>query len=126
MSLPGNVRTLNDNNGHICEWDETWVGEDSPEINCSKPATHRLQGETDSFGAEYHYLCAEHLAAYRTSQENADKSGHCDWCHQEKPVVSPRRDVDEGMNGPVYDVCDDCIRKQNETIDRDNSYDDYE
>ena len=125
MSLPGNVRTLEGEHGHLCYWDESWVGDgQGPEISCPKPATHRLQGETDSFGAEYHYLCEEHIAAYRTSQETADKSGSCDWCKTDQPEVSPMRDFEEGMNGPVYYVCAPCRRKQNEAIDRELGCDD--
>lgn len=76
-------------------------------------AVTRIQGETDSFGAEYIDCCQE--CADRIVAEERERGGRCDWCKQTKPRLSNRRDIDEGTCGPVYRVCDDCIRND---IDR--------
>lgn len=83
-----------------------------------RPAVARVQGETDSFGAEYIDCCqecADELAASREVER--EKGGVCDWCHTHQPRLSNRRDIDEGSSGPVYRVCDPCIRKDNDRID---------
>ncbi len=124
LSLPGNVVVLKAGHGLTCDWDETWGSEEAPECACSNPATHRLQGETDSFGAEYHYLCDEHIEKNREREETADRSGCCDWCKKDKPELNPRRDIDEGSNGPVYNVCRECAQKDNEQLQAElDSYD---
>lgn len=91
-----------------------------------RPAVARIQGETDSFGAELNDMCRECLDAYRDEMKNADWSGKCDWCGHHKPRLRPRRDYEEGMSGRVYDVCDDCIKR---IEDEDRAYldrfDDY-
>lgn len=83
-----------------------------------RPAVVRIQGETDSFGAELIDMCEECLQEYREQLRNEDTSGQCDWCHQHKPKLRPRRDYDEGMYGRVYDVCDDCIKRQNDEAEK--------
>lgn len=72
-----------------------------------RPATVRVQGETDSFGAEYADLCAD-----CAKQEAAGFGGECDWCKAVSDVLRPIRDPDEGMAGPVYYVCAECRLKQ--------------
>lgn len=92
-----------------------------------RPAVARIQGETDSFGAELNDMCQECLDEHRRYEREADRSGTCDWCKQQKPRLRPRRDYEEGMAGRVYDVCDDCIRRQNEEAEREleaRGYDD--
>ena len=79
-------------------------------------AVVRLQGETDSFGAELNDMCTECRDAYREYLRTADTSGVCDWCKAHKPKLRPRRDIDEGSHGRVYDVCDDCIDKENQRL----------
>lgn len=93
-----------------------------------RPAVARIQGETDSFGAELNDMCQECLDAYRKEMAEADHSGTCDWCKQHKPHLRPRRDYEEGMAGRVYDVCDDCIKRENDELEQeDDSYwDDYD
>lgn len=90
-------------------------------------AVARVQGETDSFGCEMHDMCQECLDQYRADLREADTSGCCDWCGSHAPKLRPRRDYDEGYCGRVYDVCDDCIRHQNEEAARelDEWGDDY-
>lgn len=74
--------------------------------NCDKPAFKRVQGETDSFGAEYLDLCKEHY-----EHITADNTvGECDWCGVDEKL-QPIRDPEEGQSGPVYYVCDSCRTK---------------
>lgn len=84
-----------------------------------RPAVARVQGETDSFGAELWDMCQECLDQHRKEMAEADMSGTCDWCHQQKPRLRPRRDYEEGMYGRVYDVCDDCIKRVNDEDEAD-------
>lgn len=56
--------------------------------------------------------------------------GHPHRCRRrlDQVLTGPRRDYDEGMNGPVYYVCQNCIDKDNariadELADDDLSYD---
>jgi hypothetical protein len=77
-----------------------------------RPAVVRLQGETDSFGSEMHDLCKECLDAYREEVKiSRSEIARCDWCHQDKAGLVPTRDYEEGMNGPVYEVCRDCRKR---------------
>lgn len=75
-------------------------------------AYKRVQGETDSFGCEMADMCKECYDTYKSEQKDTDHSGHCDWCKKHKPRVRPHRDFEEGSAGPVYDVCDDCIARE--------------
>lgn len=83
------------------------------------PAVKRIQGETDSFGCEYVLMCQgcvdEHQKYLQAKQEEEEC---CDWCKQMKKGLRPHRDMDEGMSGPLYDVCSDCIIKENEEARR--------
>lgn len=85
--------------------------EDHPE----RDAVKNIQGETDSFGAEYHLMCRECYTQYK-EEAKKDYIDNCDWCKARDVAVRPRRDYDEGMNGPVYYVCQDCIDKDNARI----------
>lgn len=82
-----------------------------------RPAVRRVQGETDSFGAEYYDLCQECLDEFRKHQHD-DRKGVCDWCKKEATDLRKRRDFEEGMYGPVYDVCGECVKKENEYVER--------
>lgn len=101
-------------------------GED---YECDSPATVRIQGETDSFGAEYSHHCAacaalvSELAEYQQEQ-TAEELCDCDWCRREVPRKELRhtRDIDEGSNGPVYEVCSACRKKQAEQIQEQLDY----
>lgn len=82
-----------------------------------RPAIHRVQGETDSFGCEYHDLCQEcydaHKAA-RAAQLAEHAVGTCDWCSNHVTDLRDARDYDEGMAGPLYRVCGACIKRRND------------
>jgi hypothetical protein len=89
-----------------------------------RPAVRRVQGETDSFGAEYYDLCNECLAEH-DKYAKEELHGACDWCGVEAADLRPRRDIDEGMCGRVYRVCGECVRKDNEQLeDEIRRYDD--
>jgi hypothetical protein len=78
-------------------------------------AVKRIQGETDSFGCEYHCQCQECYDAMRAAHEQElETEQKCDWCGFLKKGLRSRRDYDEGMSGPVYVVCVDCCRRANE------------
>jgi hypothetical protein len=81
-----------------------------------RPATHRVQGETDSFGSEMADMCDECYAKYREEVKNADTSGACEWCKNHADKLRLRRDYKEGLYGRVYQVCDECIKKENERV----------
>jgi hypothetical protein len=75
-------------------------------------ATVRIQGETDSFGCEMGDYCQECADKIRAEIiEERSKPHYCNWCKQEKTGVRAYRDIDEGMCGPVYQVCGDCRGK---------------
>ena len=78
-----------------------------------RPAVIRIQGETDSMGAEYEDLCEECLKADRERVKNEDTSGNCDWCKRHADKLFHRRSTDEGSHGPVYLVCKPCIDRSN-------------
>lgn len=62
-------------------------------------ATKRVQGETDSFGAEYLDMCDECFAQVK-DKVKPHTEGVCDWCHLHASDLRPRRDYDEGLYGP--------------------------
>jgi hypothetical protein len=86
-----------------------------------RPAVVRIQGETDSFGSEMHDCCAECAAVFR-AELHGPNLGRCDWCNADNVSRRPQRDYDEGMNGPVYYVCEPCrtryVRRLEKEADR--------
>lgn len=101
--------------GHITRLDG-----DSPVVPCDKddnPASTRIQGETDSFGAEYINLCEGCYRDYLERQKTADNSGVCDTCKKHADRVRAWRDPDEGSSGPVYYICDPCRKRFNEAYE---------
>jgi hypothetical protein len=99
---------------------------------CENDATVRVQGETDSFGCEYSHYCeachklSEELNDHYTKKHEDDES-QCEWCKKVVPQKNLRytRDIDEGSNGPVYEVCGSCRARQAEQIAEElASYDD--
>ena len=101
--------------------DQTHVSNDANfcEHRAKRPMTWRLQGETDSFGAEYWYYCDEcaeeekrRQQEYRKEHENDEEE--CDWCGGMTPrkYIRNHRDFEEGSAGRVYRVCDTCINRE--------------
>lgn len=86
------------------------------DLHESRPAVARIQGETDSMGAELNDMCQECLDNHRQHVRTADTSGTCDWCKQPAGKRLRRRDYDEGMAGPIYLVCHPCIDRENAAI----------
>lgn len=89
-----------------------------------RPAYRRVQGETDSMGSEMHDMCEECFTKYQADIAEADTSGCCEWCKTHKPKLRDRRDFEEGSCGPVYQVCDDCIKAEYARLARDIADDD--
>ncbi len=108
MNLPGSVITIKplDNNiqceGYNCD--------------CNNLAVKRVQGETDSFGAEYFYYCHECYDKMKVDQDKIDAEPEvCNWC-KETAILHPERNWEEGLNGPVYYICDKCSSKQHKDM----------
>lgn len=114
-SLPGSFHDLPE--GTMCETHEDTL------------AVKRIQGETDSFGAEYVCMCQACYDEYQAYVEAKRASPcYCDWCKQMKTGVAPTRDYDEGMAGPVYQVCSDCRVRATEEAEEEidsQGYEDY-
>ena len=96
-SLPGSNHAVEE--GACCD--------DHPE----RPAVSKRQGETDSFGAEFYYLCAQCVEGAKNAPPE-DTSGNCDWCKRRASSLRPARDHEEGIAGPVYYVCGSCISRR--------------
>lgn len=75
----------------------------------NRVATHRIQGETDSFGCEMIDMCDECYEQYKKEVAEYDTSGTCDWCGHHSPKLRNYRDFEEGSCGRVYQVCSVCI-----------------
>lgn len=80
-----------------------------------RPAVARIQGETDSFGAEYLDLCQECVDQLQAGEAEG-ATGRCDWCANSATDLAHHRDLDEGMSGPVYRVCVCCRRAEVERL----------
>jgi hypothetical protein len=87
----------------------------------SVPASHRVQVERDTFGAEFADLCETCYQAHVHACLNADTSGKCDWCHNHVSARSRSQDIDEGSNGPWYDVCRPCLDSYYRQLDNELS-----
>ena len=74
-----------------------------------RAATIRMQGETDSFGAEYQDLCQECAASFQRAHKRfLAEPKYCDWCGLTSKTCRPHRDFEEGQAGRLYDVCESC------------------
>lgn len=80
-----------------------------------RPATARVQGETDSMGCEMHDLCADCAKADR-DERRKPTVGKCSWCKADEVELRHTRDYEEGMNGPVYEVCAECIKRRDDRL----------
>lgn len=93
------------------DWIRTSTTHECEKEGCEHPAYNRLQGETDSFGAEYSYWCDEHKAVEVSRLKQCAEVEHaCDACG-EVAKLYPTRDWEEGLHGPVYNVCAQCRPK---------------
>ncbi len=86
-----------------------------------RPATHRVQGETDSFGSELNDMCDECFKADR-EEAKLPNIGPCDWCDAKDVHRVDARDYEEGMAGRVYQVCAPCKKRQTDRLNA--AYDD--
>lgn len=86
-------------------------GQEPCENHEDRSSSMRVQGETDSFGCEYYYLCQECLDA-----PTKPELMYCDWCKAERDDCNSFRDFEEGMSGPVYKVCLACRVRHNERL----------
>lgn len=99
-----------------------------------RPAVARIQGETDSMGCELNDMCQECVDEYRAQCRAPDAStGRCDWCKKDATDLRHTRDYEEGLNGPVYEVCAACRKRVNDRLaaeldeyDLDYPEDDYD
>jgi hypothetical protein len=90
-----------------------------------RPATHRVQGETDSMGSELYDMCDDCFKEYKA--HGVYTPDDCDWCKKTATDIRPTRDYEEGMCGPVYYVCGACRKRRDERAEqemRDSGYDD--
>lgn len=90
-----------------------------------QPATHRVQGETDSFGSELIDMCDECHAQYKTKMaETAVERapGTCEWCRQSATDLRRRRDYEEGMPGRLYAFCGACVKGENARLEAKRDY----
>ena len=82
-----------------------------------RPASHRVQGETDSFGAELNDMCQQCYEKHKVAMEKYREEhacGTCEWCGNSANDLRNRRDFEEGTCGRIYQVCGACVRKENE------------
>ena len=86
-------------------------------------AVVRIQGETDSFSAEYVDMCEECKQDYlKHIEEHKEDERHCEICLGNKKGVKPRRDPEEGSCGRLYDMCPECYRKMVDAFCDDDDY----
>lgn len=120
-----NTETILNEYGHECD-----------NHGCTKQAIHSLIDCQDSFGAEYSIWCDDHYKeeldrrAKVRALERLQPTGYCEWCKTANVYTSSYRDMEEGMYGRVYDVCQKCIskdveyyRQENEMYEQDDYYD---
>jgi len=56
------------------------------------------------------YMCTECLKEHEQAEkENA--IDNCDWCGKEADKFHATKDIDEGLAGIYYKVCDPCYKK---------------
>ena len=86
-----------------------------------RPAYKRIVGETDSFGSELIDLCQ---ACYTAHINHVPEpiTGPCAWCKKPSDNLKPTRDFEEGLHGPVYDVCPGCRQRQNDLAAEELAY----
>lgn len=115
--LPGAKRSLHgDEDENFCEHED-----------CNEKACGKVAGEVDSMGVEWEFYCENHINERVDAIRNTEEVGSCEWCGEESDNLRPYRDIDEGSNGPVYDVCPSCRQKQSDRVSEElDSYPDEE
>lgn len=73
-------------------------------------AKYRIQGETDSMGAEFVDACEECARRILPAARERYYPGRCDICKRFADTLRKWRDPDEGLAGPVYDACEGCVK----------------
>lgn len=53
------------------------------------------------------HMCSMCLTEHGKAMEE-NKIDTCEWCGKQSDKFYPRRDLSEGMHGPVYKVCKSC------------------
>lgn len=108
MGLPGDVVRI-----QTSEYEDEGCYHDG----CSKRPEWRLQGETDSMGAEYHFYCDQHLKeVQKVMREAPEVLESCDGCGA-MAVLRPSRCWEEGNNGPVYHWCPACRESNRKSLE---------
>lgn len=102
-NLPGSIIQLTSNNSHVCEYC------DEKDNECMSHATYKVVVESDSFGSEYGYYCDTHIKDVEEQAISNPPEDNCDHCKR-LLTVHPYRDYEEGYNGPVYWLCECCLR----------------
>lgn len=93
------------------------------DVHPDRSAVARVQGETDSFGCEMHDCCQECMDEIRSYENSAEaRTDECDWCKKDATDIADKRDIDEGMYGPVYRVCGACRKRRDDEIQKELDY----
>lgn len=75
---------------------------------CTEDATHELIVEADSFGVETEQYCDLHMSEIRNRMQADPLHDDCEWCGIENIEIRHYRDIDEGHNGPIHNICGNC------------------
>ena len=117
MGLPGDVIRI-----QTSEYED----EGCYHKDCNKRPEWRMQGETDSMGAEYSWWCDDHIQAVRDRIKASREEEHiCDGCGT-VAVLRPSRCWEEGNNGPVYHWCPTCRENNRKSLEDSFSDDELE
>lgn len=92
--------------GTLLKLPENQTCDDHPD----RLAVVRVQGETDSFGYEAIDWCDECYNKYLSAKENPEYNHSCDHCQAVDCKTTATRDPDEGSCGPIYNLCDNCLK----------------
>ncbi len=120
MSLPGTITK----HETFCKEHNIYCGNADCGNTCTNLAKWRIQGETDSWGAEYSYVCDDCLKTNQNRHQEWLKSPEalvlteCDLpgCHKMVPYKDLIwwKDAEEGTAACPHQICPDCKRKEYE------------
>lgn len=77
-------------------------------------AIARIQGETDSMGAELIDCCELCAQDVREAAKLSASDRECDRCERMFDRLHHYRDPDEGVAGRLYQLCDGCVAEARE------------